>query len=296
MVENVKDIDNLVDIWITYSKCLAFNRTYILISKKKKISLYNIILYIFIYITATPINFIIILFKLITLKKSIYENMFDIMFEEWYKTIGKKIEVFNGIYYLNARPKKILGVLGEIYPQASENELKDKLLELSQNYNVYKGTQETILLKFKLGKNMLIFHKGFIEKNVTIHATSCLPKHLSSNQKATTPFSELVLKTSTKPAIIITEHEDISKVTFLKKDNPSYVMVEKIWLLKAVYPHLFKNSPLGDSEETYINPKINYIKENLKDSNKIDNEKLLEIGYHLVDIGINPNDIFDLFK
>ena len=229
---------SVMGIWTRYCEMLAFKRIYILLSKKKRISI-RVIMWLIIYFLGIPIKILRIIFFIFKSKKGFKDGVLEIYYKVYFKINKLKIEVLEGEFYLNCSTlgKLIVKINPSMLNENKIFELINELKLLSIKYNKYEMNDEPIKMMrmgFKTQEgNIIIPHYGYFEKNI-IHATSNVKITLTSTQKIALPFPNLIKEGAKSPGSIITD----APLEVYSDDK--FKMISKEELSSVVYDHLDK--------------------------------------------------------
>lgn len=94
-------VDNIIDMWINYSKFLAFNRLHKILQRSRPSPAVLIIFILFYFLNIPFLLINVYIHMLKSKERTIYQKFYEVFYFEWLKTKNKKVEVINGVYYLN---------------------------------------------------------------------------------------------------------------------------------------------------------------------------------------------------
>ena len=260
---SVKEVDisemKISDTWFEYCKLVAFQKLYMMLMRNKKISIWNIVVVLIVWVFGIPLKFLRLCKYFLISEYDLKRTMLNLYFTLYSKLKGSKIEVLSGKIYLNCYTTgKLCKKLLENNHLITEKNFMEGIKILrseSLRFSKFEGEHfETRLISAKddKGKEIFSLHYGIIENNSTLHGTSNIPRTLPNNQRLDIPMPSLILPKAKNPGTIITE-----RVNNIFVSNKSK-LVPKIEIdsIKYGHPELFSQSKdvyeyIRDKDMTY---------------------------------------------
>ena len=221
---------SIPEIWIEYSKLMAFKRIYSVLSKKK-INLYVIIMSFCFFIFDIPKRFLDLAFYFIFKnKKSFREGLEILYYHSYYQLRYSKIEVLNREFTLNCFTfnKLIVKIKHKNIGKQEMFNLFWDLKEASKDFDRYELNNQQYVKMISGGiiteENVRIKVPHFIyeENNSTIHSTSNIDIRLENSQSKCIPMPSFIKPGAKNPGTIISVKSKIYSVTGAYKIIPMY--------------------------------------------------------------------------
>ena len=201
-------------IWCEFLRLQAFNKVYLLFLKNKKVSFLNILKIFFIFIFNIPYRFLKICYYFIFLNKHDFKKGLVVLYyQSFFLLKNCKIEVFNGKVYLNCDTVGKLARALTNLSNGDKHKVFNSLIDLQRaavNFENYEREfKEPAELKYSQVRDTsgyIIFkdHYAYKEGGSTMHATSNMPRDLTSNQRADVAMPNLITRWAKNPCTIIT--------------------------------------------------------------------------------------------
>lgn len=199
---------------------MGYTRVYYIYTKKN-IS-WNIVFNLLLAFLGIPIRFLKLSYYFIKSKSTFRETLIQLYCNTFYNVKHHKIEILNGVVYLNCYTVgKLLGTL------ASNVNSKENMwnliceMKILCNQNVQYEEYHNSLTRLPLAKIILVdgkrvpgYHYAFNEGKNAIHATTNVPNNIHFSQKCYPPINSLIKENATNPGIILSK--DIKNITFYK--------------------------------------------------------------------------------
>lgn len=199
---------------------MGYMRVYYIYTKKN-IS-WNIIFNLLIIFLGIPIRFLKLSYYFIKSNSTFRETLIQLYYNTYYNIKHHKIEILNGIVFLNCYTVgKLLGTLSD---SVNSKENMWKLiceLKILCNQNVQYEAYHSSLTNLQLAKITLIdgkrvpgYHYAFTENKNVVHATTNISTNIHFSQKCYPPINSLIKEGANNPGIILSKN--IKDITFYK--------------------------------------------------------------------------------
>ncbi len=310
------DISSLsaAEIWIECCKQRAFKKLYILLMKKKKIKISNILITFMIIFFGIPYNFLKLTFYFLKSDENFRKSLEILYFKEYYLLKNLKIEVLNEKIYLNCftvgkfvrnfknadiDQKKFIETFGDL-----KNMIKGDLEYSSKKFiplNLTQGYDEK-------GNTLFHPHYAYVNNKNSFHATSNSPKGIPYGEKKVSnlngftqwiesPMSSAIKPGSKNPSTVVSSNVS----NFKKSDKKIWVLEKEVNTIKYWNNEYFEVKPEIFNEINKRNENMGKIlKSNLGDLyDKINHnfEKDLIIGnYDFIISLYSISEISNLYK
>lgn len=170
-----------------------------------------------------PIRFLKLSYFFIKSKSNFRESLIHLYCNAYYSIRHSKIEILNGVVFLNCYTAgKLLSALSNNVKSKENmykliNEMKilcDQNMKFEEHH---KSLTNIALAKITLedGKQVPGYHYTYSDNRNSIHATSNLPSEIHPSQEHRPSITSLIKEGATKPGIIISKNTN--NITFYKR-------------------------------------------------------------------------------
>lgn len=199
---------NIFELWLEYSKAMAFSRLYLLLLKKQA-SVYNMLFSLIILILGIPFKILVFSYRLMNKNKGFRDALIEMYFDIYYLHRYNKIEILNGKIYMNCFSLKTLIMCANLKnksPETYYNFVRD-IKAFCNKWDINDKDRlnkiEFILSEINLKENKVLKpHYTKIIDNFSIHCTSRIPK-LENSQVLTNAMPSGIKEGSKDPGTIL---------------------------------------------------------------------------------------------
>jgi hypothetical protein len=220
---NISDMD-LISIWFTLCKINAFKKVYYMYTKKKKINLISLILFLIIYLFSIPLRLLKLAYYFIKSKESFRTSLIFLTLDSYDLIANLKIEVLNGSVYLNCNNlyqlskslvKNNKSLDKKTFCEGMQN-LQNVSRSFSEKEKSFGRSEVDLSLIFDSQGNLKsnIPHYTIVKNATSLHSTSNTKRIFDKDQIVDGVIPTLSKPNAIAPGTIITKDiSDVKKIT-----------------------------------------------------------------------------------